>query len=89
MEQINEVVTLDIEDGIAVLTLDSPPVNALSAAVREGLKGGITAANAEDEAQAYMKAIGQGSVLLIGQVDGSRAQEVRDIYGRHDPVRTS
>ncbi|UEM07937.1 hypothetical protein JL101_034305 (plasmid) [Skermanella rosea] len=43
----------------------------------------------EQEAQDYMKAVGQGSVLLIGQVDGSRAQEVRDIYGRHNPVRTS
>lgn len=54
MEQINEVVTLDIEDGIAVLTLDSPPVNALSAAVRAGLQQGFTAAIDDDAVQAIV-----------------------------------
>ena len=65
MQQINDVVTMTVEDGIAVLTLDSPPVNALSAAVREGLKGGITAANAEDEAQAIVLICG-GRTFIAG-----------------------
>ena len=37
MPAINEVTNLEIESNIAVLTLNSPPVNALSANVREGL----------------------------------------------------
>ena len=41
MGSINSVVDLAIEDGIAVLTVDNPPVNALSADVRAGLDDGI------------------------------------------------
>ncbi|GIS75228.1 MAG: hypothetical protein CM1200mP12_09470 [Gammaproteobacteria bacterium] len=36
MPAINEVTNLEIESNIAVLTLNSPPVNALSANVRKG-----------------------------------------------------
>ena len=41
MTSINEVTKLDINDNVAILTLNSPPVNALSANVREGLDIGI------------------------------------------------
>ena len=37
MTALNAVADLAIEGEIAVLTLNSPPVNALSAPVREGL----------------------------------------------------
>ena len=37
MAAINEVIDLGIEDGIAVITSNHPPVNALSAIVRDGL----------------------------------------------------
>src|SRR3954471_543902 len=37
MSNVNEVVDLAIEDGVAVITVDSPPVNALSQRVRAGL----------------------------------------------------
>jgi hypothetical protein len=43
----------------------------------------------EEEAEAYMKDVQRGGVLIIGQVNDNRAQEVRDILGRHDPVRSS
>ena len=43
----------------------------------------------EDEAEAYMNDVRQGAVLVIGQVNDDRAQEVRDILGRHNPVRSS
>jgi hypothetical protein len=43
----------------------------------------------ENEAEAYMNDVRQGGVLVIGQVNDDRAQEVRDILGRHDPVRSS
>ncbi|MDE2488105.1 MAG: enoyl-CoA hydratase/isomerase family protein [Alphaproteobacteria bacterium] len=44
MAEINSVTTLTQEGDVAVLTLNSPPVNALSANVREGLFEGFKAA---------------------------------------------
>ena len=41
MSTINDVTKLEVKDNIAILTLNSPPVNALSAPVREGLDKGI------------------------------------------------
>lgn len=52
--QINAVTRLEREDGIAVLTIDSPPVNALSANVRTGLLAGIEAAFADPGTQALV-----------------------------------
>ena len=37
MTAINLVTDLSVEDGVAVVTVDSPPVNALSVDVRNGL----------------------------------------------------
>lgn len=58
MSRVNDVTDLTVEDGIAVITVDSPPVNALSAGVRDGLF------------QAFEAAIGdpavQGIVLICG-----------------------
>ena len=47
MTAINEVTDLTLHGNVAVLTLNSPPVNALSFNVRDGLFEGITAALAE------------------------------------------
>jgi len=47
MVAVNPVTDLVVHDGIAVLTLDSPPVNALSATVRDGLAAGLEAATAD------------------------------------------
>ena len=44
MPTINEVTTLDVKESVAVITLNSPPVNALSANVREGLNNGVSEA---------------------------------------------
>jgi 3-hydroxyacyl-CoA dehydrogenase len=49
---INAVTDLTVEDGIAVLTLNSPPVNALSASVRDGLARGLDRILEDDEVQA-------------------------------------
>ena len=43
----NSVADLTGEGDIAVLTLNSPPVNALSAAVRDGIHDGIRQAIAD------------------------------------------
>ena len=54
MAAINDVVDRTDEDGIAILTIDSPPVNAISAAVRRGLLDGIGQALADPDAQAVL-----------------------------------
>ena len=54
MTAINAVTDLAVDDGIAVLTLDSPPVNALSAAVRDGLAAGVAAAAAAHNVRALV-----------------------------------
>ncbi|MGH6910432.1 MAG: hypothetical protein ACREEG_09620, partial [Phenylobacterium sp.] len=41
MTEINSVTTLTQDGDVAVITLNSPPVNALSAKVREGLFEGF------------------------------------------------
>lgn len=43
-----------MRDGIAVITLDNPPVNAFSAALRAGVKAELEAAFADPEAQAIV-----------------------------------
>ena len=44
MTSINPVAELTIDGEVATLTINSPPVNALSQAVRDGLKRGVEAA---------------------------------------------
>ncbi len=54
MTSINSVTDLVVADGVAVITLDSPPVNALSANVRDGLFGAFDAAIADDDVNAIV-----------------------------------
>ena len=54
MPAINAVADLTIDGEVAVLTLDSPPVNALSATVRDGLAHGIAAAAADPQVKAIV-----------------------------------
>ncbi len=48
MTEINSVTTLTQDGDVAIVTLNSPPVNALSANVRDGLYEGFKAAIASD-----------------------------------------
>jgi 3-hydroxyacyl-CoA dehydrogenase len=54
MPAVNEVTDLTLEGDVAVITLDSPPVNALSFNVRDGLFAGFTAAIADPAATAIV-----------------------------------
>jgi 3-hydroxyacyl-CoA dehydrogenase len=47
---MSDLVHYSVEDGIAVLTVDNPPVNALGHGVRTGLKEGIERAIADEDA---------------------------------------
>jgi 3-hydroxyacyl-CoA dehydrogenase len=51
---VNEVVKLERNDAIAVVTVNSPPVNALSAAVRRGIYDAIKTAGADPQVQAIV-----------------------------------
>ncbi len=52
--QITDKVALNVVDGIGFLVIDNPPVNALGQAVREGIAGGIKAAEADAAVQAVI-----------------------------------
>ena len=54
MAEAKRLIDLSIQDGIAVITVDSPPVNALSVAVRDGIAGAIEAAGADASAKAIV-----------------------------------
>jgi len=65
MAAINEVVDLSVEDGVAVVSLNSPPVNALSAKVRDGLTAAFDKALADDSAKAVVL-ICEGRTFIAG-----------------------
>ena len=54
MVALTSMVDYSVEEGVAVLTLNNPPVNALSQGVRQGLKDGVEKALADDSAQAIV-----------------------------------
>ena len=51
---MNEVVKLERSDAIAVITVNSPPVNALSAAVRRGIFDAVKSAGSDPQVQAVV-----------------------------------
>jgi 3-hydroxyacyl-CoA dehydrogenase len=53
------------QGAIAILTIDNPPVNALSLAVRQGLIDGVGRAIA-DHAVAAIVIIGKGKIFIAG-----------------------
>ena len=62
---MNALVTLAKHDAIAVITVDNPPVNALSPGVPEGLEAAIAGANA-DAAVRGIVVIGAGRTFIAG-----------------------
>ena len=54
MGAINAVTDLSMEDGIAIITINNPPVNALGHAVREGIVQSMQQANADAAVKAVV-----------------------------------
>ncbi|MEH6571346.1 MAG: 3-hydroxyacyl-CoA dehydrogenase NAD-binding domain-containing protein, partial [Halioglobus sp.] len=54
MVALTDMTDYSIEDGIAVITIDNPPVNALSQGVRAGLKDGVAKALDDDSVTAIL-----------------------------------
>lgn len=65
MTAVNSVTDLSVEGDIAVLTLNSPPVNALSAGVRDGLALGVGQAMADPAVKAIVL-ICEGRTFIAG-----------------------
>ena len=65
MAAINSVADLSIEGAVALLTINSPPVNALSQPVRDGLKRGVEAAEANGAVKAII-IICDGRTFIAG-----------------------
>ena len=51
---MSEVVSFERHDVVAIVTVNSPPVNALSVAVRSGIWDGIKRAIADSEVKAIV-----------------------------------
>src|SRR5580658_8580209 len=54
MTAINEVTDLTVDGEIATITIDSPPVNALSVKVRDGVKRAVESAEADGAVKAIV-----------------------------------
>ena len=65
MSETNAVTSLATQDGIAVLTVNSPPVNALSTAVRTGILADIEAAGRDPAVEAIVLACA-GRTFIAG-----------------------
>ena len=62
---MNDVVRYETDGEIAVLTVNNPPVNALSHAVRSGIVDGINRAN-EDPAVKAIALLCEGRTFIAG-----------------------
>ena len=62
---MTSVVGYDVDGSVAVLTIDNPPVNSSSAAVRSGLLGGLDRALSDTDVRAVV-VIGAGANFVSG-----------------------
>ena len=65
MSALTAMADYNVEDGVAVITLNNPPVNALSQGVRQGLREGLAQALA-DEAVKALVIICSGRTFIAG-----------------------
>ena len=65
LRRMSHLVRYEIRDGVAVITVDNPPVNALSAGVPEGISDGVERAGHDTNADAIVL-IGAGSTFIAG-----------------------
>ena len=90
MTVINEVTNLEVKDEVAVITLNSPPVNALSANVREGLNNGVSAA-IEDSSVKSIVIICEGRTFIAGAdiTEFGQAPKGPSLYEVQDMIENS
>src|SRR5438105_8940506 len=65
IRSMSELVRLSVTTGVAVVTIDNPPVNALSPGVPEGISAAIDRAE-RDQAVAAIVIVGAGRTFIAG-----------------------
>ncbi len=77
------LVRFDVEDGVGVVTIDNPPVNALGPGVRDGIVEALEQGEADPNVKA-MVMIGAGRSFIAGadirQFGKPRAMPKRPVY---------
>ncbi|HJU18272.1 MAG TPA: 3-hydroxyacyl-CoA dehydrogenase NAD-binding domain-containing protein [Stellaceae bacterium] len=87
----SELVRFETVDGIGVITIDNPPVNALSPGVPEGIVAGVERGNADPAIRA-MVLIGAGRTFIAGaDIRQFGTNRPRPVMGRrpHDLLDAS
>jgi 3-hydroxyacyl-CoA dehydrogenase len=73
-----ELITSQLQDGVAVLTIDNPPVNALTAALWAAIDGAVAKAAGDPAARAIVL-IGAGSTFVAGaDINGFKLLRTRE-----------
>ncbi|MGH9660689.1 MAG: enoyl-CoA hydratase/isomerase family protein [Bryobacteraceae bacterium] len=62
---MSDLVRYEVRDGVAIVTVDNPPVNALSPGVPEGIEEAVARAGA-DPAVKGVVLIGAGTTFIAG-----------------------
>ena len=90
MTAINAVTDYALEGDVGVITLNSPPVNALSANVRDGLAGGMKAAEEDAGAKAIVL-ICEGRTFIAGAdiTEFGGAQKGASLFEVQDAMENS
>jgi 3-hydroxyacyl-CoA dehydrogenase len=90
MTAINEGTSLTVEDGVAIVTLDFPPVNAMSPALMDGLYDALMAALSDDAAKAIVL-ICAGRTFIAGADLKSlgKVQPKVDFFALQDSIENS
>jgi 3-hydroxyacyl-CoA dehydrogenase len=90
MTAINAVTDFAVEGDVGVITLNSPPVNALSAPVRDGLAGGMAQAAADSAVKAVV-IICEGRTFIAGAdiTEFGGAQKGASLFDVQDAIEGS
>ncbi|MFV1968343.1 MAG: 3-hydroxyacyl-CoA dehydrogenase NAD-binding domain-containing protein [Pirellulaceae bacterium] len=86
---MSELVSCEIRDGVAVITINNPPVNTLSCGVLEGLGEGVRNASDDDSVRAIVL-IGGGRTFIAGadlkELEKLVADRRENTVGLHRPL---
>ena len=90
MTAVRDMVELEIRGGVALVTVDNPPVNALARGVRDGLFEAVTRAREDAEVEAVV-IVCKGRTFIAGADirEFGRPQEGRIIFEAQDAIEQS